>query len=84
LRYLIFFADDQGRIVYDDGAIEALLDRSKEGIQEKEGGMDEYLSSFKVNEFTIKKLLVRIVTSDIWKDIRYCYHSFCLITNGNG
>lgn len=34
--------------MYDDRAIEGLLDRSKEGIQEKESGMDDYLSSFKV------------------------------------
>ncbi|XP_066911580.1 chromodomain-helicase-DNA-binding protein Mi-2 homolog isoform X1 [Clytia hemisphaerica] len=51
------FKDDEendGRIVYDDKAIELLLDRSKEGIQEKEGGMDEYLSSFKVANYTVK------------------------------
>ncbi|XP_057304729.1 chromodomain-helicase-DNA-binding protein 5-like isoform X2 [Hydractinia symbiolongicarpus] len=48
-------ADDTGRIVYDDKAVEALLDRSNEGIQEKEsGGMDEYLSSFKVANYTVK------------------------------
>lgn len=50
------FKDDEetGRIVYDDAAIEALLDRSKEGIQDKESGMDEYLSSFKVANYTVK------------------------------
>ena len=40
--------DDEGRIVYDDKAISSLLDRSNEGIIEKESGMNEYLSSFKV------------------------------------
>ena len=40
--------NSEGRIVYDDRAIEALLDRSQEGIVEKESGMDDYLSSFKV------------------------------------
>lgn len=46
----ILFVEDlsSGHIVYDNNAIEALLDRSKEGIVDKEGGMDEYLSSFKV------------------------------------
>ena len=39
-----------GRIVYDTAAIDLLLDRSKEGIIDKESGMDEYLSSFKVSK----------------------------------
>jgi len=42
------------RIHYDDKAIESLLDRSNEGIIEKESGMDDYLSSFKVASYTVK------------------------------
>lgn len=30
-------------------AVDELLDRSNEGIEQKESGMQEYLSSFKVN-----------------------------------
>jgi chromodomain-helicase-DNA-binding protein 4 len=36
-------------IVYDDKAVDQLLDRSQEGIEEKESWANEYLSSFKVN-----------------------------------
>ena len=36
------------KIHYDDQAIDKLLDRSQEGIQEKEDNLNEYLSSFKV------------------------------------
>ncbi|CAF0756319.1 unnamed protein product [Adineta ricciae] len=39
------------KIHYDDAAIEKLLDRSQEGIQEKEDGLNEYLSSFKVASY---------------------------------
>jgi hypothetical protein len=39
------------KIHYDDQAIEKLLDRSQEGIQEKEDGLNEYLSSFKVASY---------------------------------
>ena len=39
------------KIHYDDQAIEKLLDRSQEGIQEKEEGLNEYLSSFKVASY---------------------------------
>jgi len=46
--------DSGGRIHYDDAAIESLLDRSNEGIIEKESGMDDYLSSFKVASYTVK------------------------------
>jgi hypothetical protein len=35
-------------IVYDDKAVDQLLDRSQEGIEEKESWANEYLSSFKV------------------------------------
>lgn len=43
----------ENRIVYDDGAIEKLLDRSQEGQEEKEIAMNEYLSSFKVANYTV-------------------------------
>ena len=39
--------------MYDDGAIEKLLDRSQEGQEEKEIAMNEYLSSFKVANYTV-------------------------------
>ncbi|CAF4037555.1 unnamed protein product [Adineta steineri] len=44
-------AGSSARIHYDDQAIERLLDRSQEGIQEKEEGLNEYLSSFKVASY---------------------------------
>jgi chromodomain-helicase-DNA-binding protein 4 len=43
------------KIHYDDQAIEKLLDRSQEGIQEKEEGLNEYLSSFKVASYTTRE-----------------------------
>merc|ERR1711981_690208 len=44
-------ADD---IVYDDKAVSQLLDRSQEGIEEKESWANEYLSSFKVATYQTK------------------------------
>ena len=41
-------------IVYDDAAVDALLDRSQEGIEEKESWANEYLSSFKVAQYQTK------------------------------
>merc|ERR1711997_153852 len=41
-------------IVYDAKAIESLLDRSQEGIEEKESWANEYLSSFKVATYQTK------------------------------
>ena len=41
-------------IVYDDKAVAALLDRSQEGIEEKESWANEYLSSFKVATYQTK------------------------------
>ena len=41
-------------IVYDDAAVESLLDRSQEGIEEKESWANEYLSSFKVAQYATK------------------------------
>ena len=43
------------KIHYDDQAIEKLLDRSQEGIQEKEDGLNEYLSSFKVASYATRE-----------------------------
>merc|ERR1711936_73786 len=42
-------------IVYDTKAVEALLDRSQEGIEEKESWANEYLSSFKVAQYQTKE-----------------------------
>merc|ERR1712083_120918 len=41
-------------IVYDDKAVAQLLDRSQEGIEEKESWATEYLSSFKVATYQTK------------------------------
>ena len=41
-------------IVYDDAAVNQLLDRSQEGIEEKESWANEYLSSFKVATYQTK------------------------------
>merc|ERR1711997_163365 len=41
-------------IVYATKAVEALLDRSQEGIEEKESWANEYLSSFKVATYQTK------------------------------
>merc|ERR1712038_792113 len=41
-------------IVYDDKAVASLLDRSQEGIEEKESWANEYLSSFKVATYQTK------------------------------
>merc|ERR1719429_796033 len=42
-------------IVYDDKAVKALLDRSQEGVEEKENWANEYLSSFKVATYVTKE-----------------------------
>jgi len=42
-------------IVYDDKAVDNLLDRSQEGIEEKESWANEYLSSFKVATYATKE-----------------------------
>ena len=42
-------------IVYDDAAIEKLLDRSQDGIEEKESWSNDYLSSFKVATYQTKE-----------------------------
>merc|ERR1719264_1780645 len=47
--------DSKNDIVYDDAAIEKLLDRSQEGIEEKESWANDYLSSFKVATYQTKE-----------------------------
>lgn len=42
-------------IHYDDKAVGELLDRSKEGIEQKESWANEYLSSFKVASYVTKE-----------------------------
>ena len=42
--------DNSNRIIYDDAAIEKLLDRTQEAQEERDEAMNEYLSSFKVNK----------------------------------
>ncbi|KAK8383243.1 hypothetical protein O3P69_011625 [Scylla paramamosain] len=53
------FKDESGKedeaIHYDNQAIEELLDRSKEGIEQKENWANEYLSSFKVASYVTKE-----------------------------
>lgn len=53
------FKEDTGKedeaIHYDDKAVGELLDRSKEGIEQKENWANEYLSSFKVASYVTKE-----------------------------
>lgn len=53
------FKESEGKedeaIHYDDKAIGELLDRSKEGIEQKESWANEYLSSFKVASYVTKE-----------------------------
>merc|ERR1719186_656148 len=42
-------------IVYDDKAVAALLDRTQEGVEEKEDWSNEYLNSFKVATYATKE-----------------------------
>ncbi|XP_060528036.1 chromodomain-helicase-DNA-binding protein Mi-2 homolog isoform X2 [Cylas formicarius] len=53
------FKEEEGKeeeaIHYDDKAVEELLDRSKEGIEQKESWANEYLSSFKVASYATKE-----------------------------
>jgi len=47
-------SNDSGQIFYDMKAVEDLLDRSNEGIEQKESAMNEYLSSFKVASYVVR------------------------------
>ncbi|CAG9761101.1 unnamed protein product [Ceutorhynchus assimilis] len=53
------FKEEEGKgeeaIHYDDKAVRELLDRSKEGIEQKESWANEYLSSFKVASYATKE-----------------------------
>lgn len=52
------FKEEEGKeeaIHYDDKAVGELLDRSKEGIEQKESWANEYLSSFKVASYSTKE-----------------------------
>ncbi|CAH1259651.1 unnamed protein product [Diabrotica balteata] len=53
------FKESEGKedeaIHYDDKAVGELLDRSKEGIEQKESWANEYLSSFKVASYVTKE-----------------------------
>ncbi|CAH0556045.1 unnamed protein product [Brassicogethes aeneus] len=53
------FKEDEGKedeaIHYDDKAIGDLLDRTKQGIEQKENWSNEYLSSFKVASYVTKE-----------------------------
>lgn len=48
-------SENKEEIHYDDGAIKSLLDRSKEGIEQKEMWANEYLTSFKVAAYATKE-----------------------------
>lgn len=55
----LFFCFFKLVVVYNDDAVEKLLDRSQEGEVEKEKerefGMNEYLRSFKVASYQVKE-----------------------------
>uniref|UniRef100_A0A1I8FF46 Helicase C-terminal domain-containing protein n=1 Tax=Macrostomum lignano TaxID=282301 RepID=A0A1I8FF46_9PLAT len=46
---------DKDRIVYDDETISRLLDRTQEGMEEKELALNDYLTSFKVAKYSVKE-----------------------------
>lgn len=51
----LFKEDDREEAIhYDDHAVEKLLDRSNEGVEEKENWSNDYLSSFKVASYATK------------------------------
>jgi chromodomain-helicase-DNA-binding protein 4 len=56
-NYQLFFPQgkEDEAIHYDDKAIDELLDRTKEGIEQKENWANEYLSSFKVASYVTKE-----------------------------
>jgi len=55
------FKDEEGkdgsddRIVYDEAAVKKLLDRTLAGEEEREDAMNEYLSSFKVANYSVQE-----------------------------
>lgn len=52
---VITLGKEDEAIHYDDKAVNELLDRSKEGIEQKESWANEYLSSFKVASYVTKE-----------------------------
>ena len=69
---LIFVA-----VVWDDGAVEKLLDRSQVGDKpdeqdDEKAGMNEYLRSFKVASYQVKETTEQVghtqFISDNWRD----------------
>lgn len=52
LSFIISIAEDT--IHYDTKAIDELLDRTQEGIEQKEVWANDYLSSFKVAAYVTK------------------------------
>ena len=55
LNMIILQGKEDEAIHYDDKAIDELLDRTKEGIEQKENWANEYLSSFKVASYVTKE-----------------------------
>lgn len=49
-------ATDEHCIVYDDAALDRLLDRSQQGMEEKQMEMNDYLSSFKVAHYEKREI----------------------------
>ncbi|VUZ48861.1 unnamed protein product [Hymenolepis diminuta] len=49
-------ASDEHCIVYDDAALDRLLDRSQQGMEEKQMEMNDYLSSFKVAHYEKREI----------------------------
>ncbi|XP_052717900.1 chromodomain-helicase-DNA-binding protein Mi-2 homolog isoform X6 [Crassostrea angulata] len=47
--------EEEARIVYDDEALDKLLDRTQAGQEEREMAMNEYFSSFKVATYAFKE-----------------------------
>lgn len=56
---------EEAAIHYDDKTIDDLLDRSKEGIEQKEMWANEYLSSFKVAAYVTKETEEEEVPEDL-------------------
>lgn len=53
--FIYFPGKEEEAIHYDDKAVADLLDRSKEGLEQKESWANEYLSSFKVANYATKE-----------------------------
>ena len=53
--------EEEARIVYDDEALDKLLDRTQAGQEEREMAMNEYFSSFKVATYAFKEEEVHVI-----------------------